>query len=181
MKFKFTKLAIPDVILIEPEAAGDARGFFSEVFRANVFAEAAVAGPFVQENHSRSAKGVLRGLHFQRPPKPLGKLIRCIRGEIFDVAVDVRKGSPTFGKFVAERLSEENRRMLYVPEGFAHGFQVLSDTADAVYKQTGYWAPECEGGLAWNDPDVAIPWPLAQPTIHPRDAAWPALKALEAV
>lgn len=179
MKFTFKKLSIPDVLLIEHERAGDDRGFFSEVYREKEFRDAGIPGPFVQENMSRSAQGVLRGLHFQKPPQAIAKLVRCLRGEIFDVAVDVRDGSPTFGKWVAETLSEDIRRMVYVPEGFAHGFLVLSESADVSYKQTGYYAPALEGGLAWNDPDIGIRWPVKKPNLAPRDDAWPRLRDLK--
>lgn len=178
MKFTFTKTAIPDVVLIEHERAGDARGFFQEVFRDKDFREAGIPGPFLQENMSRSGRGVLRGLHFQKTPKALGKLIRCLRGEIFDVAVDCRPGSKTYGKWVGETLSEENCRMLWVPTGFAHGFVVLSASADVSYKQTGYWAPEAEGGLLWNDPDVGVAWPVKDPVLADKDRALPRLRDL---
>jgi len=178
MKFTFKKLAIPDVLLIEHDRVADARGYFSEVFRENVFAEAGVKASFVQENLSHSTRGVLRGLHFQRAPQALAKVVRCLSGEVFDVAVDCRKGSPTFGKWVGETLSSENRRMLYVPEGFAHGFLVTSETADVSYKQTGYWSHEHEGGILWNDPDVGVRWPIEAPVLAAKDLALPRLKDL---
>jgi len=178
MKFTFKKLALPDVLLIEHERAGDARGFFQEVYREKDFAEAGITARFVQENQSRSGRGVLRGLHFQRKPKALAKLVRCLSGSIFDVAVDCRPGSPTFGKWVGETLSDENRRMLYVPEGFAHGFVVTSESADVSYKQTGYWSQEHEAGILWNDPDVAVLWPVEKPQLAEKDRRLPNLKGL---
>ena len=153
--------AIPDVLLIEPRVFGDERGFFYESYNEREFGKIAGRIPnFVQDNHSKSAKNVLRGLHYQIK-QPQGKLVRVIAGEVFDVAVDIRKSSPTFGKWVGEILSAENKRMLWVPEGFAHGFLVLSETAEFLYKTTDYWAPEHERSILWNDPDLAIDWPLA--------------------
>lgn len=151
---------IPSVLIIEPRVFGDERGFFFESYNARQFADAAGANvAFVQDNHSRSARGVLRGLHYQIR-QPQGKLVRVIAGEVFDVAVDIRKHSPTFGKWVGEILSAENKRMIWVPEGFAHGFLVLSEYAEFLYKTTDYWAPEHERSIAWNDPDLCIDWPL---------------------
>ena len=157
---KVTQLAIPDVILIEPDVFGDDRGFFFESFNQRKFNE--VVGQditFVQDNHSKSAKGVLRGLHFQ-DSKPQGKLVRVTQGGVFDVVVDVRKESFTFGQWVAEELSASNKKQLWIPEGFAHGFLVLSETAEFLYKTTDYYAPEYERTIIWNDPDLAIDWPL---------------------
>ena len=153
------RLAIPDVVLIEPKVFGDDRGFFFESFNHARFEEA-IGRPvqFVQDNHSRSAQHVLRGLHYQIQ-QPQGKLVRVVQGEVFDVAVDLRKSSPTFGQWVAETLTAENHKQLWLPPGFAHGFVVLSDTADFLYKTTAYYAPECDRGIAWNDPDLAIAWP----------------------
>jgi dTDP-4-dehydrorhamnose 3,5-epimerase len=154
------KLSIPDVMLFEPKVFGDDRGFFFESFNHAKFEEAVGrAVKFVQDNHSRSAKGVLRGLHYQIQ-QAQGKLVRVVAGEVFDVAVDMRKSSPTFGKWVGEVLSAENKKQLWIPEGFAHGFVVLSDSAEFLYKTTDYWAPEFERSLAWNDPSVGIEWPL---------------------
>ena len=167
---KSTPLRIPDVILFEPRVFGDDRGFFFESFNQRRFEEA-VGRPvlFVQDNHSRSARGVLRGLHYQIR-QPQGKLVRVVQGEVFDVAVDVRRSSSTFGQWVGALLSAENKHQLWVPEGFAHGFLVLSDTAEFLYKTTDYYAPEHERCIVWNDPDLAIEWPEAlQPTLSAKD------------
>ena len=160
---KFTRLSIPDVILVEPAVHGDARGFFQETFRQDLF-EKAVGQPthFVQDNHSRSAKGVLRGLHYQ-VEHPQGKLVRVTHGSVFDVAVDIRIGSPTRGQWVSEILSAENHRQLWVPPGFAHGFLVLSASADFLYKTTDYWFPQHERCIRWDDPTLNIAWPLDHP------------------
>ena len=169
---KATRLAIPDVVLIEPKVFGDARGFFFESFNQQAFNEAtATSHQFVQDNHSRSAKGVLRGLHYQIE-QPQGKLVRVVRGAVWDVAVDIRKGSPTFGQWVGAELSEDNQHQLWVPPGFAHGFVVLSDSADFLYKTTDYYAPQHERCIAWNDPRLAIAWPLAgEPVLSAKDQA----------
>jgi dTDP-4-dehydrorhamnose 3,5-epimerase len=162
---KATPLAIPDVFLIEPQVFGDERGFFFESFNHARFEEAiGLKVTFVQDNHSKSAKGVLRGLHFQ-DPKPQGKLVRVTQGEVFDVAVDIRKDSPTFGRWVGETLSAENKQQLWIPEGLAHGFLVLSETAEFLYKTTDYYAPSNEGCIAWDDPTLAIAWPLDAPPV----------------
>lgn len=176
---KATPLAIPDVLLIEPRVFGDDRGFFYESFNQRAFAEATgVELGFVQDNHSKSARNVLRGLHYQLAPKEQGKLVRVIAGEVFDVAVDIRGDSPTFGRWVGERLSAENCRQLWIPPGFAHGFLVLSASAEFLYKTTDYYAPECERSIAWNDPTLAIEWPLAgAPLVSAKDAAAPPLPA----
>lgn len=152
---------IPDVLILEPKVFGDARGFFLESFNDKVFRE--VTGlevKFVQDNHSRSGKGVLRGLHYQLQ-QPQGKLVRVVRGRVFDVAVDVRRSSPTFGRWAGAELSEDNHRQFWVPAGFAHGFVVLSDSADFLYKTTDYYAPQHERSIAWNDPEIGIDWQLA--------------------
>lgn len=155
-----TRLAIPDVMLIQPQVFGDARGFFFESFNQKAFNEATGTDhQFVQDNHSRSGRGVLRGLHYQLPPHAQGKLVRVVRGAVWDVAVDIRQGSPTFGQWVAEELSEDNHRQLWIPPGFAHGFVVLSETADFLYKTTAYYAPPSDRGIAWNDPQIGIRWP----------------------
>jgi dTDP-4-dehydrorhamnose 3,5-epimerase len=165
-----TRLAIPDVIVFEPKVFGDDRGFFFESFNQKVFEEVVgQAVKFVQDNHSRSVKGVLRGLHYQIQ-QAQGKLVRVTQGEVFDVAVDLRKSSSTFGKWVGVHLSAENRKQLWIPEGFAHGFVVLSESAEFLYKTTDYWAPEHERSLAWNDPKIAIEWPLTeQPALSGKD------------
>ena len=162
--------AIPDVLIIEPRVFGDERGFFYESFNAREFARATGLDVcFVQDNHSRSARGVLRGLHYQIR-QPQGKLVRVVAGEVWDVAVDLRRASPTFGKWVGVTLSAANHRQLWVPAGFAHGFVVVSETADFVYKTTDYYAPEYERCLAWNDPTLAIPWPLDEaPSLSAKD------------
>ncbi|CAD6873768.1 dTDP-4-dehydrorhamnose 3,5-epimerase [Methylomonas fluvii] len=156
-----TRLAIPDVILFSPKVFGDERGFFFESFNEKVFQElTGLSVNFVQDNHSKSQKGVLRGLHYQLPPKAQGKLVRVVQGEVFDVAVDIRKSSPTFGKWVGEILSAENRQQMWIPEGFAHGFLTLSETAEFLYKTTDYYAPEYERCIIWNDADLKIAWPF---------------------
>jgi dTDP-4-dehydrorhamnose 3,5-epimerase len=168
---KATRLAIPEVVLIEPKVFGDARGFFFESFNQKAFNEATGTNhQFVQDNHSRSAKGVLRGLHYQIQ-QPQGKLVRVVQGEVFDVAVDLRKRSKTFGQWVGEILSAENKRQLWIPEGFAHGFVVLSDTAEFLYKTTDYYAPAHERCILWNDETLAIHWPAGiQPILSAKDA-----------
>ena len=168
---KATRLAIPEVVLIEPKVFGDARGFFFESFNQKAFNEATGTNhQFVQDNHSRSAKGVLRGLHYQIQ-QPQGKLVRVAQGAVFDVAVDIRKSSPTFGHWVGAELSADNHRQLWVPPGFAHGFMVLSETAEFLYKTTDYYAPHYERCIAWNDPVIGIEWPhLAQaPVLSAKD------------
>lgn len=168
---KGTRLEIPDVVLFEPKVFGDDRGFFFESFNNRIFEETTgLIRNFVQDNHSRSVRNVLRGLHYQIC-QPQGKLVRVISGEVFDVAVDIRKSSPTFGKWVGEILSAENKRILWIPEGFAHGFIVLSDAAEFLYKTTDYWAPEHERTIIWNDPTLAIGWKIdAEPILSGKDA-----------
>lgn len=162
---KVTQTNIADVKIIEPNVFGDERGFFLETFQVDRYKElVGIEQPFVQDNHSRSSKGVLRGLHFQKT-KPQGKLVRVVKGKVFDVAVDVRKGSPTYGKWEGVILSEENKRQLWIPPGFAHGFVVLSDIADFEYKCTDFYDPKDEGSLMWNDPDIGIDWPLTDAEI----------------
>ena len=167
---KASPTAIPDVLLIEPKTFGDARGFFFESFNQKAFNEATgLDVNFVQDNHSRSSQGVLRGLHYQLQ-QPQGKLVRVVRGAVFDVAVDIRKDSPTFGRWVGAELTEENHRQLWVPAGLAHGFLVLSDSADFLYKTTDYYAPQHERCIAWNDPDIGIEWPTtAAPQLSAKD------------
>lgn len=158
----FIKTDIPDVIIFEPKVFGDERGFFLESFNQKTFEEATgLKREFVQDNHSKSSKGVLRGLHYQLPPMAQGKLVRVVQGEVFDVAVDIRKSSPTFGQWVGVHLSAENKRQLWIPEGFAHGFLTLSETAEFLYKTTNYYSPKDEGAIVWNDQDLAITWPEA--------------------
>jgi dTDP-4-dehydrorhamnose 3,5-epimerase len=168
----FKRTAIPDVILFEPRVFGDERGFFFESFNEKVFTEAVGERyQFVQDNHSRSSRGVLRGLHYQLPPNAQGKLVRVVAGEVFDVAVDIRKSSPTFGRWVGELLSESNKRQLWVPPGFAHAFVTLSDAAEFLYKATDFYAPSAERCIRWNDPDIGIQWPCDQtPLLSKKDA-----------
>ena len=170
---KVTSLAIPDVLLIEPKVFGDDRGFFFESFNQSRFNEATGLDlSFVQDNHSKSVKNVLRGLHYQLPPKAQGKLVRAVAGEVFDVAVDIRQDSPTFGRWVGEILSADNKRQLWIPPGLAHGFIVLSDSAEFLYKTTDYYAPELERVILWNDPDLAIDWPIkGVPLLSGKDTA----------
>ena len=175
-----TPTALSDVLLIEPKVFGDARGFFFESYNRHAFAEASgLDVDFVQDNHSRSAQGVLRGLHYQIQ-QPQGKLVRVVAGAVFDVAVDIRKASPTFGQWVGIELSAENKKMIWVPPGFAHGFLVLSESAEFLYKTTDYYAPSHERAIAWNDPDIGIAWPLAAaPLLSAKDQAGRRLKEAE--
>lgn len=167
MKISHSKLK--GCVMIEPRVFGDDRGFFLETFQAVRYEqEAGIDLPFVQDNHSRSARGVLRGLHFQKT-KPQGKLVRVVRGEVYDVAVDIRKGSATFGEWEGVILSEDNKKQFWVPPGFAHGFVVLSATADFEYKCTDYYDPSDEGSILWSDPDLDIPWPIANPVLSTKD------------
>ena len=177
---KATPTLIPDVLLVEPDVFGDARGFFYESWNQRRFDEAVGREVrFVQDNHSLSARNVLRGLHYQ-VRQPQGKLVRVTAGEVYDVAVDLRRSSPTFGRWVGERLSAENRRMFWIPEGFAHGFVVLSETAEFLYKATDYYAPEHDRALLWNDPALGIEWPhRGEPLLKPRDAAGTPLAGAE--
>lgn len=178
---KATPTAIPDVLLIEPKVFGDERGFFLESFNQKAF-DAAVGRhvAFVQDNHSRSARGVLRGLHYQLPPHAQGKLVRVTRGAVYDVAVDIRPDSPTYGRWVGVELSGENHRQLWIPPGLAHGFLVTSESADFLYKTTEFYTPAAERAIRWNDPALAIEWPLAglTPTLSAKDLAAPALSDL---
>ena len=164
--------SIHSLLVIEPRVFGDSRGFFLETFQSRRYHEIGVPTDFVQDNHSRSVKGVLRGLHFQRN-HPQGKLVYVVRGAVFDVAVDVRKDSPTFGQWYGVTLSDENHRQFYLPPGMAHGFCVLTDKADFVYKCTDYYHPEDEGGIIWNDPDIGIEWPITDPIISDKDVLNP--------
>ncbi|EHP86148.1 dTDP-4-dehydrorhamnose 3,5-epimerase [Methanotorris formicicus] len=178
MPFEFVKTKIPDVILIKPKVFGDERGFFMETYKKEDFEKAGIKGEFIQDNHSRSRYGVLRGLHFQREPYAQAKIVRCVRGVIYDVAVDLRKNSETFGKWVGVILSEFNKHQLYIPRGFAHGFVVLSEVAEVVYKVDNIYAPDYEGGVIWNDEDIGIEWPIDNPILSEKDKKWPTLKEL---
>lgn len=166
-----TPLAIPDVVLLEPDVLSDERGFFFESHNQRTFEQATgLCLTFVQDNHSKSIKGVVRGLHYQLPPKAQGKLVRVIEGEVFDVSVDIRKNSPTFGHWVGEILTAENKKQLWIPEGFAHGFITLSETAEFLYKTTDYYDPELERCIRWDDPDINIDWPIkGVPSCAPKD------------
>jgi len=178
----FEPTEIPDVVLIAPRLFGDDRGFFMESWQRRKFAEAGIDVDFVQDNHSRSVKGTLRGLHYQLPPHAQGKLVRVTLGEVFDVAVDIRRNSPTFGRWIGEYLSAENKHMLWVPPGFAHGFYVLSDVAEFQYKCTDYYAPEHERCIRWDDADLAIAWPTAKggdPLLSEKDLAGQPLNGAE--
>lgn len=177
MPFSFKKLEIEDVILVTPQVFGDSRGFFMESYQKSVFEQNGIKDDFNQDNHSKSTKGVLRGLHYQTNPKAQAKLVRCPRGKIFDVAVDLRKNSPTFGKWVGEILSEENKNMLYIPAGFAHGFVVLSDEAELLYKASNEYSPQNDRGIRWNDPEINVDWRIdLEPLISEKDSKQPYLK-----
>ena len=182
MPFTFTRLSVPDVILVEPKIFKDGRGYFMETYKFSEFEKNGIIHNFVQDNQSLSTKNVLRGLHYQLPPFAQAKLIRCLKGKIFDVAVDIRKSSPTFGKWVSAELSEENKKMLYIPEGFAHGFLTLSETAEIHYKITGEYAPDYERAIIWNDKDISINWPIGdnqEVILSEKDLKSPALKNAE--
>lgn len=174
-----TETALPGVLLLEPKVFGDARGFFLESWNRQTFAELGLNLDFVQDNHSRSIQGVLRGLHYQLN-EPQGKLVRVVSGAVFDVAVDLRKSSPHFGQWTGYELSADNRRMLWIPPGFAHGFLVLSERADFLYKTTAYYAPQWDRGIRWDDPDIGVQWPLqGVPALSAKDAVQPLLKDAE--
>lgn len=180
----FERLSIPEVILISPKRHGDARGFFAETFRADAYQAAGVTGPFVQDNQAYSEDAfVLRGLHFQKPPMAQAKLVSCTRGRIFDVAVDLRKRSPSFGKYVAAELSAETGQQLYVPEGFAHGYLTLTADCEVRYKVSNYYSPDDEDGLAWDDPEIGIDWPLGTelPVLSVKDIDLPTLNELGSI
>ena len=178
MSFSFSSLGIPDVMLVIPKYYSDERGYFLESFKESEFSANGINAKFVQDNVSFSTKGVLRGLHYQQKPKEQAKLISVISGEIFDVAVDIRKDSTTYGKWVSQILSEKNHKMLYIPEGFAHGFCTLSDTANVLYKVTNEYSPENERGIIWNDPNVSISWPIENLIISEKDKKLPILQKL---
>lgn len=179
MSLRFERTAIPGVILVVPEVHRDDRGFFLETYHAEKYREGGIGEDFVQDNHSRSSHGTLRGLHCQAPPHGQGKLARVVEGEVWDVAVDARKGSPTFGKHVSAVLSADNLRQLYVPAGMLHGFVVTSEFAQMEYKCTGLYAPGAEFSVAWNDPDLAIPWPIDAPALSSKDRDAPRLRDVE--
>jgi dTDP-4-dehydrorhamnose 3,5-epimerase len=179
LNFTFTSLAIPEVILVEPRVFPDERGFFIEIYKRSEFARGGIPQDFCQDNYSHSVHKTIRGLHYQKDPMAQAKLVSVIRGEIFDVAVDIRKGSPTYGQWVSTILSDENRRLLFIPEGFAHGFQALSHEADVVYKVTAEYSPEHESGILWNDPSLSINWPIPDPLISLRDAQFSFMRDAE--
>jgi len=176
MPFTFKKLSIPEVLSIEIKSFSDDRGFFLESFKESDFISNGIDTKFVQDNFSHSVKGVLRGLHYQKNPKAQAKLVTTLRGEIFDVAIDIRKNSPTYGKWVGEKLSDQNHRLLYIPEGFAHGFCVLSQDADVLYKVNNEYSPEHEKGIIWNDPEIDIAWPTDKPILVEKDLQSSTLK-----
>lgn len=176
MPFQFSETSLSGVVLIEPKLFPDERGFFMETYKQSEFRAHGIGEAFVQGNQSRSSRGTLRGLHYQNSPKAQAKLVRALAGEIYDVAVDMRAGSPTYGQWHGAFLSGENRQMLYVPEGFAHGFCVTSEFADISYMTSAEYAPTLEGGILWNDPDLKIDWPVSNPKLSPRDRDWPRLK-----
>ena len=173
--FTFQRLKIPEVVLIEPQQLGDQRGMFLESYKQSEFIANGISDRFVQDNYSHSIRGTLRGLHYQLEPSAQAKLVMALRGEVFDVAVDLRKGSPTFGQWVGTTLSSDTLRMLYIPVGFAHGFCVISEEADVVYKMSTEYSPEQERGVIWNDPSIGITWPLTQPVLSAKDRTLPSL------
>lgn len=179
MPFRFTALEIPGVILVEAQAFEDSRGVFLERYKRSEFLRAGIRDVFVQDNYSQSVRGALRGLHYQKAPRAQGKLVSAISGEIFDVAVDIRRGSPTFGRWTGATLSATNRSMVYLPAGFAHGFCVLSDRAEVLYKVSAEYAPDLECGIIWNDPELAIAWPVRDPILSRKDARLPRLRDAE--
>ncbi|MDA8387623.1 MAG: dTDP-4-dehydrorhamnose 3,5-epimerase [Nitrospiraceae bacterium] len=176
MPFTFKRLGIPDVVLVEPRIFRDERGFFLETYKRSDFRAGGIPADFVQQNHSRSRKDVLRGLHYQVAPMAQGKLVRVSRGAIFDVAVDIRKGSPWFGAWVSALLSGDNGRMLWVPPGFAHGFLAIDDDTDVHYAATSEYSPEHDSGIIWNDPEIAVEWPVESPGVSDKDARLPSLR-----
>ena len=176
MPFEFTRAAIPDVVVIRPRLLRDGRGFFMEFYKRSDFAAHGIGEIFVQSNHSRSVAGILRGLHYQMHPKAQGKLVRTLFGEVFDVAVDLRRGSPTYGRWVGLTLSAGDATMIYIPAGFAHGFCVVSEAAEVMYMTTEEYSQAEEAGVIWNDPELAIAWPVTEPTLSERDGNWPRLR-----
>lgn len=179
MPFEFFKLDIPDVVFVQARRFGDERGFFQEMYKASAFAGHGIPAAFVQDNLSHSQHSVVRGLHYQKAPHAQGKLVMVLHGRIYDVAVDIRRDSPTFRRWVACELSAERGEMLWVPAGFAHGFCVLSDEADVLYKVTDEYAPDCERGILWNDPEIGVEWPIQEPLLSGRDAVLPLLRNAE--
>jgi dTDP-4-dehydrorhamnose 3,5-epimerase len=174
---KISPTSLPEVLIIEPQVFNDQRGFFMETYHQQRYTEMGITPVFVQDNLSRSLRGTLRGLHYQFP-RAQAKLIQVIRGEVFDVAVDIRRGSPNFGRWTGIHLNHENGRQIFIPEGFAHGFCVLSEIAEVIYKCTDFYAPDDEGGILWSDPDLAIDWPLSKPLLSPKDSQYPCLRDL---
>lgn len=179
MPFSFTRMAIPDVVLVEPRVFPDDRGFFTETYKRSDFERNGIPETFVQDNYSRSSRGVLRGLHYQKDPAAQGKLVHVVAGEIYDVAVDLRQGSPWFGQWVGAGLSADNHHMLYVPPGFAHGFCVLSDLVDVVYKVTSEYSPSHDRGVQWNDPTIGVRWPIEAPVLSSKDQQHPSLEHID--
>ena len=176
MPFEFIPLDIPGPLVIESRIFGDDRGSFVEIYRHSDFARAGITEHFVQDNFSRSGRGVLRGLHFQKDPTAQGKLVRCVKGRIYDVAVDIRQGAPSYARWIGIELSEDNNLMFYVPPGFAHGFVVLSGSAEVLYKCTAEYAPENDRGILWNDPEIGIDWPVREPILSGKDRIHPVLR-----
>ena len=172
MSMKVEKTTIPDVLILTPKVFDDERGFFLESYNQNIFKNVGISLDFVQDNHSKSSQGVIRGLHFQKK-NPQGKLVRCIQGEILDVMIDIRTDSPTFGQYLAVKLNQENKKQVWVPPGLAHGFSVLSDTAEILYKVTDFYNPQDEDGIRWNDPELAIDWQVKNPQLSKRDQDLP--------
>ena len=181
MPFEFQRTKIPDVLLVKPQVFEDKRGFFMETYKKSEFKKAGITVDFVQSNHSKSIKGVIRGLHFQKKPYMQSKLVRCIRGKIFDVAVDIRRESKTFGKHVSVELSEENKHLLFIPKGFAHGFQVVSEIAEVEYLVDVEYAPGYEAGIIWNDQSIGVHWPLRKPVISEKDGRLHMLKDVKEI
>jgi dTDP-4-dehydrorhamnose 3,5-epimerase len=179
MPFEFGSVDIPGPLLIRPKVFGDGRGFFLELYKHSDFVKAGISEHLVQDNYSKSEKGVLRGLHYQKAPRAQGKLVLCLLGRIYDVAVDIRKGSPHYGKWTGVELTSENRLMFYVPPGFAHGFQVLSDAAEVMYKCTDEYSPQDERGIIWNDPDINVAWPLGGPILSGKDKVNPFFRDID--
>ena len=179
MGFEFIKQEIPEIIIIRPKMIEDNRGFLMEIYKYSEFKKIGITEKFVQDNHSKSLKGVLRGLHFQKHPKAQGKLVRCLKGELFDVAVDIRKESPTYGKWVSAILSEENKEMIWIPKGFAHGFLAISNEAEIQYKITEEYSAENDQGIIWNDKTINISWPINNPILSKKDCELPELKNID--